>query len=34
MLAFEPIVDGGTAFIIFAVMIIGIFITLMITISR
>jgi hypothetical protein len=34
MLGFEPIVEGGTAFILFAVMIVAIYITLKITISK
>lgn len=34
MLAFEPITDGGTAFILFAIMVIGIYLTLRFTISK
>jgi hypothetical protein len=34
MLAFQPITDGGWAFIIFCIMVIGIYITLLFTISK
>ena len=34
MLGFEPITDGGTAFILFCIMVIGIYVTLLFTISK
>ncbi len=34
MLAFEPVVDGGWAFVLFTVMIIGIYLTLKLTIPK
>jgi hypothetical protein len=34
MLAFQPIVDGGWAFILFCLMVIGIYVVLLFTISK
>lgn len=34
MLAFQPITDGGWSFILFCLVVIGIYITLLFTISK